>query len=119
MTGAQRLIPNDPMADLNARIGIIGQRQEELPQVVGKLDHSADDFGQLRGYVEQIAGILADVAKEVARLMLIARSSRAGTPGDRPLSGPRPELASHLPSVSRDSLKSGRTEFRDTGRISR
>ena len=64
MTEAQRRIPDDPVTDLNARIGIIGQRQEELAQVVGKLDHSADDFGQLRAYVEQIAGILADVVKE-------------------------------------------------------
>lgn len=65
MTEAQRLIPDDPVADLNVRIGIIGQRQEELAQVVGKLDHSADEFGQLRAYVEQIAGILADVVKDV------------------------------------------------------
>ena len=56
MTEAQRLIPDDPVADLNVRIGIIGQRQEELAQVVGKLDHSADEFGQLRAYVEQMAG---------------------------------------------------------------
>jgi ABC-type transporter Mla subunit MlaD len=66
MTEAQRLVPGDPVTDLNARIGIIGQRQEELAQLVGKLDDSVGDFSQLRTYVEQIAQILADVAKEVA-----------------------------------------------------
>lgn len=66
MTETQRLIPGDPVTDLNARIGIIGQRQEELAQAVEKLGGSAGDFGQLRTYVEQIAGVLADVAKEVA-----------------------------------------------------
>lgn len=66
MTEVQRLVPDDPVADLNARIGIIGQRQEELAQVVQQLGDSAGDFGQLRTYVEQIAQILADVAKEVA-----------------------------------------------------
>ena len=66
MTEAQRLVPGDPVTDLNVRLGILGQRQEELAQVVGKLDDSVGDFGQLRTYVEQIALILADVAKEVA-----------------------------------------------------
>jgi hypothetical protein len=66
MTEEQRLMAGDPVANLNARIGIIGQRQEELAQVVGKLDDSVGDFGQLRTYVEQIAEILNDVAKEVA-----------------------------------------------------
>ena len=37
MTEAQRLVPGDPVTDLNVRIGIIGQRQEELAQIVGKL----------------------------------------------------------------------------------
>jgi hypothetical protein len=66
MTEAQRLVPGDLVADLHARIGIIGQRQEELAQVVGKLDDSVGDFGQLRAYVEQVAEVLAGVAKEVA-----------------------------------------------------
>ena len=66
MTEAQRLVPSDPVADLTAQIGIIGQRQEELAQAVEKLDDTASGFGQLRAYVEQIAGILTDVAKEVA-----------------------------------------------------
>ena len=65
MTKAQRLAPEDPMADLTTRIGIIGQRQDELAQVVGKLDDSVGSFSQLRAYVEQMAEILAGVAKEV------------------------------------------------------
>lgn len=65
MTEARRLAPDDRVADLTARIGIIGQRQEELAQAVGKLDDSVSSFGQLRTYVEQMAEILAGVAKEV------------------------------------------------------
>ena len=66
MTEAQHLIPGDPVADMNARIGVIGQRQEELAQAVGQLGGSVADCGQLRTYVEQMAEVLAGVAKEVA-----------------------------------------------------
>ncbi|MBV9095284.1 MAG: hypothetical protein JO132_15630 [Streptosporangiaceae bacterium] len=66
MAEARRLVSGGPVADLTARIGIIGQRQEELAEVVGKLHESVGDFGQLHAYVEQLAEILAGVAKEVA-----------------------------------------------------
>jgi hypothetical protein len=66
MTEVQRLAPGDPVADLTARIGLLGQHQEELAKVVGQLDDSVGGFGQLRAYVEQLGGILAEVAREVA-----------------------------------------------------
>ena len=65
MNEPQSLAPPSPVAGLNARIGLIGQRQEQLAQVVAELGGSVSDFDQLRTYVEQIAGILASLAKEV------------------------------------------------------
>ncbi len=53
-------------ATLSAQIGLVAQRQEELAQAVQRLGASAAEFDQLRGYVEQIGVILANVAKEVA-----------------------------------------------------
>ena len=53
-------------AALSAQIGLVAQRQEELARAVQRLGTSAAEFDQLRGYVEQIGVILANVAKEVA-----------------------------------------------------
>ena len=65
MNEPQPLAPPSPVAGLNAQIGLIGQRQEQLAHVVAELGGSASDFDQLRTYVEQIASILANLAKEV------------------------------------------------------
>lgn len=66
MTQAQRPASGDPVVDLNAQIGIISQRQDELAQVVEKLEGSVGKFRLLQTYVEQIAEILAGVVDEVA-----------------------------------------------------
>ena len=66
MTQAQRSVPGGPLADLDAQIGIIGLRQDELARVVEKLEGSVANSGPLRTYVEQLAEVLADVANEVA-----------------------------------------------------
>ena len=65
MNEPQPLAPPSPVAGLNAQIGLIGQRQEQLAHVVAELGGSVSDFDQLRTYVEQIASILANLAKEV------------------------------------------------------
>jgi hypothetical protein len=65
MNEPQPLAPPSPVAGLNAQIGLIGQRQEQLARVVAELGGSVSDFDQLRTYVEQIASILANLAKEV------------------------------------------------------
>jgi len=65
MNEPQPLAPPSPVAGLNAQIGLIGQRQEQLAHVVAELGGSVGDFDQLRTYVEQIASILAALAKEV------------------------------------------------------
>jgi hypothetical protein len=65
MNEPQPLAPPSRVAGLNARIGLIGQRQEQLAQVVAELGGSVSDFDQLRTYVEQIASILANLAKDV------------------------------------------------------
>jgi hypothetical protein len=66
MNETRPLSPASPVEGLNAQIGIIGQRQEQLAQVVAELGGSVGDFDQLRTYVEQIASILTSLAKEVA-----------------------------------------------------
>jgi hypothetical protein len=53
-------------AALSAQIGLVARRQEELAQAVQRLGASVAESSQLRGYVEQIGVILADLAKEVA-----------------------------------------------------
>jgi hypothetical protein len=58
--------PAASAAALSAQIGLVAQRQEELARAVQRLGTSAAEFDQLRGYVEQIGVILANVAKEVA-----------------------------------------------------
>jgi hypothetical protein len=58
--------PATSAAALSAQIGLVAQRQEELARAVQRLGTSAAEFDQLRGYVEQIGVILANVAKEVA-----------------------------------------------------
>lgn len=58
--------PAASAAALSAQIGLVAQRQEELSRAVQRLGTSAAEFDQLRGYVEQIGAILANVAKEVA-----------------------------------------------------
>jgi hypothetical protein len=58
--------PGASAAALSAQIGLVAQRQEELAQAVQRLGTSAAEFDELRGYVEQIGVILANVAKEVA-----------------------------------------------------
>ncbi len=58
--------PGASAAVLSAQIGLVAQRQEELARAVQRLGTSAAEFDQLRGYVEQIGVILANVAKEVA-----------------------------------------------------
>jgi hypothetical protein len=65
MNEPQPLALPSPVAGLNAQIGLIGQRQEQLAHVVAELGGSVSDFDQLRTYVEQIASILANLAKEV------------------------------------------------------
>ena len=65
MNEPRPLAPPSPVAGLNAQIGLIGQRQEQLAHVVAELGGSVSDFDQLRTYVEQIASILANLAKEV------------------------------------------------------
>ena len=65
MNEPQPLAPPSPVAGLNAQVGLIGQRQEQLAHVVAELGGSVSDFDQLRTYVEQIASILANLAKEV------------------------------------------------------
>ena len=58
--------PGASAAAMSAQIGLVAQRQEELARAVQRLGTSAAEFDQLRGYVEQIGVILANVAKEVA-----------------------------------------------------
>jgi hypothetical protein len=74
------------VADLDAQIGIIGLRQDELARVVEKLEGAVGNFGQLRTYVEQIAEVLADVARKVSAhdmTMVEDRLDRlAGTAGE-------------------------------------
>jgi hypothetical protein len=56
----------DSPAALSQQIGLVAQRQEELAQAVQRLGASVAESSQLRGYVEQIGVILANLAKEVA-----------------------------------------------------
>ena len=72
-------------AALSAQIGLVAQRQEELARAVQRLGTSAAEFDQLRGYVEQIGAILANVAKEVAANMAGGVVDLSiGTPTDPP-----------------------------------
>jgi hypothetical protein len=75
MSEVQELAPAEPLdretasaAGLSAQIGMVARRQEELAQVVQQLNASVADFDQLRGYVEQMGEILANLAREVTAL---------------------------------------------------
>lgn len=75
MSEVQHLTPAGPLdrvtaspAELTAQVDEIARRQEELAQVVKRLNASVTGFDQLRAYVEQLGEIVASLATEVTAL---------------------------------------------------
>src|ERR1700761_2201049 len=75
MTEVQQLTPAGPLdrmtaspAELTAQLDVVARRQEELAQVVKRLNASVAGFDQLQAYVEQLGQIVASLAEEVTAL---------------------------------------------------